>query len=63
MQYAHFLMYRGCNDASYIDELRYVENVGDKVCDVTYKLLVKGKGCDETAFHKMCHVTHNLLVI
>ena len=23
----------------------------------------KKKGCDETAFHKMCNVTHKLLVI
>src|SRR6266576_905053 len=34
------------------------------MCNVTHKLLVKGKRCDEAAFHKMCNVTtHRLLVI
>ena len=39
------------------------ENAGQKIYDVTHKLLFKGKGCDEIAFFKICNASYSLLVI
>ncbi len=60
-QHAHFLIYN--NDKSNIHELRTAENVDQKNGNVTHKLLVKGRRCDETACHKMCNIIHPLSVI
>jgi len=42
-QNAHFLMNMECNNISNINELRYAEDAGQEICDITHKLLVRGK--------------------